>query len=70
MADFPKPVDKSVRKHPVRAGKFPGLTVEKEFDPIPRQKSLRSVKEYQDEILDVFAEKDAKTGELALRQTP
>ena len=42
--------------------------VEIEFDPISRQKSLRSVKEYQDEILDLFAEKDA--GELALRPTP
>ena len=31
--------------------------VEIDFDPISRQKSLRSVKEYQDEILDLFARK-------------
>ena len=43
---------------------------EKEFDPIPRQKSLRSVKEYQDDILDLFAENEVKTDELVFRQTP
>ena len=42
----------------------------KEFDPIPRQKSLRSVKEYQDDILDLFAENEVKTDELVFRQTP
>ena len=43
---------------------------EKEFDPIPRQKSLRSVKDYQDNILDLFAENKEKTDELVFRQTP
>ena len=39
-----------------------------EFDPIPRQKSLRSVGVCQDEILDLFtAPKDDKLG---FRQTP
>ena len=40
-----------------------------EFDPIPRQKSLRSVGEYQDEILDLFnvLKDDDK---LVFRQTP
>ena len=43
---------------------------EKEFDPIPRQKSFRSLQEYQDEVLGLFAKKDAETGEPALRQAP
>ena len=32
--------------------------IEDEFDPIPRQKSLRSVKEYQDEILDLALKRE------------
>ena len=44
--------------------------LEEEFDPIPRQKSLRSVKEYRDDILDSFDKKDVKTDELVFRQTP
>jgi hypothetical protein len=43
--------------------------IEEEFDPIPRHKSLRTIKEYQDEILDLFAEEE-KTDELVFRQTP
>ena len=31
--------------------------IDEEFDPIPRQKALRSVKEYQKEILSLFADK-------------
>ena len=42
--------------------------IEEEFDPIPRHKVLRSVKDYQDEILDLFAEN--KADELTFRQTP
>ena len=42
--------------------------IEEEFDPIPRHKVLRSVKDYQDEILDLFAEN--KTDELTFRQAP
>ena len=41
---------------------------EEEFDPIPRQKSLRSVGEYQDEILDLFTV--PKDDKLVFRQTP
>ena len=37
---------------------------------IPRQKSLRSSNEYQDDILDLFAENEVKTDELVFRQTP
>ena len=44
--------------------------LEEEFDPIPRQKPLRSVKEYQDDILDLFAKNEVKTDELVFRQTP
>ena len=40
--------------------------IEKEFDPIPRHKVLRSVKDYQDEIQGLFAENN----ELTFRQTP
>ena len=40
--------------------------IEEEFDPIPRHKVLRSVKDYQDEILGLFAENN----ELVFRQTP
>ena len=40
---------------------------EEEFDPIPRHRVIRSVKDYQDEILDLFTE---KTDELTFRQTP
>ena len=41
--------------------------IEEEFDPIPRHKVLRSVKDYQDEIQGLFAEN--KTDELTFRQT-
>ena len=44
--------------------------IEEEFDPIPRHKVLRSAKDYQDEILDLFAENKEKTDELTFRQTP
>ncbi|KAK3761160.1 hypothetical protein RRG08_022564 [Elysia crispata] len=40
--------------------------IEKEFDPIPRHKVLRSVKDYQDEIQGLFEENN----ELTFRQTP
>ena len=43
---------------------------EKDFDPIPRQKSLRSVKEYQNDIMDLFVENEIKTDELVFRQAP
>ena len=42
--------------------------IEKEFDPTPSQKVLRSVKDYQDEIQGLFAEN--KADELTFRQTP
>ena len=42
--------------------------IEEEFDPTPRQKSLRSVGEYQDEILDLFTV--PKDDKLVFRQTP
>ena len=44
--------------------------IEEEFDPIPRHKVLRTVKDYQDEILDFFAENNGKKNELTFRQTP
>ena len=44
--------------------------IEEEFDPIPRHKVLRTVKDYQDEILDLFAENNGKKNELTFRQTP
>ena len=47
--------------------------IEEEFDPIPRHKVLRSVKDYEDEILDLFTcsrSKKEKTDELTFRQTP
>ena len=44
--------------------------LEEEFDPTPRQKSLRSVKEYHDDILDSFDKKEVKTEKLVFRQTP
>ena len=40
--------------------------IEEEFDPIPRHKVLRTVKDYQDEILGLFVENN----ELTFRQTP
>ena len=40
--------------------------IEKEFDPIPSHKVLRSVKDYQDELLGLFEENN----ELTFRQTP
>ena len=40
--------------------------IEEDFDPIPRQKSLRTVKVYEDEILDLFVE----TGKLVFSQNP
>ena len=42
--------------------------IEEEFDPIPGQKSLRSVGEYQDEILDLFTV--PKDDKLVFHQTP
>ena len=42
--------------------------IEEEFYPIPRQKSFRSVGEYQDEILDLFTV--PKEHKLVFRQTP
>ena len=42
--------------------------IEEEFDPIPCQKSLRSVGEYQDEILDLFTV--PKDDKLVFSQTP
>ena len=41
--------------------------IEAEFDPIQRRKVPRSVKEYQDELLGLFAE---EAGGLAFRKTP
>ena len=40
--------------------------VQEEFDPIPSHKVLRSVKDYQEELLGLFEEME----ELAFRQTP
>ncbi|KAK3778630.1 hypothetical protein RRG08_033410 [Elysia crispata] len=40
--------------------------IQKEFDPIPSHKVLRSVKDYQDELLGLFEENN----ELTFRQTP
>ena len=81
-----EPIPKAVKQRllkPLQPGKYrPSLpphkakerkrkAPEKEFDPIPRQKSLRSVKEYQDDILDFsFDKKEAKTDELVFKQTP
>ena len=53
---------------PRRAKERKRKAIEEEFDPIPRHKVLRSVKDYQDEILDLSAEN--KTDELTFRQTP
>ena len=44
--------------------------IEEEFAPTPRHKVLRSAKDYQDEILDLFAENKEKTDELTFRRTP
>lgn len=55
---------------PPRTGKArKQKAIEEEFDPIPRQKSLRTLKEYQDEILDLFAENEVKTDELVFKRT-
>lgn len=41
---------------------------EEKFDPIPRHKALRSVKDYQDEILDLLGE--VETDSPVFRRTP
>ena len=46
------------------------MALQEEFDPIPRQKVLRSVKEYQDEMLDLFTAGEEKVDELFFRRTP
>ncbi|KAK3757134.1 hypothetical protein RRG08_049801 [Elysia crispata] len=53
---------------PRRAKERKRKTIEKEFDPIPRQKVLRSVEDYQNELLGLFEEN--KPEELTFRQTP
>ena len=53
---------------PRRAKERTRKTIEEAFDPIPRHKVLRSVKDYQDELLGLFEEN--KTDELTFRQTP
>ena len=40
--------------------------IQEEFDPIPSQKVLRSVEDYQNELLGLFEEPE----ELTFRQTP
>ena len=40
--------------------------IEENFDPTPRQKSLRTVKDYEDEIWDLFVETD----KLVFSQNP
>ena len=42
---------------PGKAKEWKRKALEEEFNPIPRQKSLRSVKEYQDDFLDSFDKK-------------
>ena len=45
--------------------------IEREFDPIPPQKSLRSAEQYLEDILDLsFDIKEVKSDELAFKQTP
>ena len=51
---------------PCKAKERKRKAIEEEFDPIPRNKVLRSVKDYQDEILGLFVENN----ELTFRQTP
>ena len=51
---------------PRRAKERKRKAIEKEFDPIPSHKVLRSVKDYQDELLGLFEENN----ELTFRQTP
>ena len=55
---------------PRRAKERKRKAIEEAFDPIPRprHKVLRSVKDYQDELLGLFEEN--KTDELTFRQTP
>ncbi|GFR91192.1 zinc finger protein-Y2 [Elysia marginata] len=46
-------------------------SIEEEFDPLSRSKSLRTVKDYEDEILEVFKEEKRKiTNKLFFWQTP
>ncbi|KAK3791050.1 hypothetical protein RRG08_010454 [Elysia crispata] len=51
---------------PRRAKERKRKAIEKEFDPIPRHKVLRSVKDYQDEIQGLFEENN----ELTFRPAP
>ncbi|GFR75259.1 hypothetical protein ElyMa_002183000 [Elysia marginata] len=45
--------------------------IEEEFDPLPCSKGLRSVKDYEDEILEVFEEKRRRSNNtLTFWQTP
>ena len=53
---------------PRRAKERKRKAIEEEFDPIPRHKVLRSVKDYQDELLGLFEENEPE--ELTFRQTP
>ena len=53
---------------PRRAKERKRKAIEKEFDPIPRHKVLRSVKDYQNELLGLFEENEPE--ELTFRQTP
>ena len=63
-----KPIPDSVKERPLQPRKYrPPCATAIEDDPISRQKVLRSVEEYQDEILDLFAMKEEK---LVFRQTP
>ncbi|GFR66063.1 hypothetical protein ElyMa_005547700 [Elysia marginata] len=46
-------------------------SIEEEFDPLPRSKGLRSVKDYEDEILEVFEEERRRSNNtLTFWQTP
>ena len=53
---------------PRRAKERKRKAIEEEFDPIHRHKVLRSVKDYQDELLGLFEENEPE--ELTFRQTP
>ncbi|GFR99473.1 hypothetical protein ElyMa_006374500, partial [Elysia marginata] len=45
--------------------------IEEEFDPVPRSKSLRSVEDYEDEILEVFEEeRKRRNNTLTFWQAP
>ena len=77
-----EPIPEAVKEHllkPLQPGKYrpsppkkdrKRKTIEEEFDPILPHKSIRTVKEYQDEILDFFTKNEEKTENLDFKQSP